>query len=186
MKRKGHYSGFLGILIQQCPPSYLSHAPFWPLLPPDPSPTPFPDHTPLIKPMQWVWRWSWNIKRCSSRTQNILKDRTCNGRIPARLFHFLFRDNRWLNSWVSAYIYIFILSLGASNICRMQCCGSGSVSQRYGSGSFHHQAKRVRKTLIPTSLWLFIFKNYVNVPSNSKAKNWEKQIFLMPYSWSLT
>jgi hypothetical protein len=33
---------------------------------------------------------------------------------------------------------------------------SGPVSQRYGSGSgsFHHQAKIVIKTLIPTVLWL--------------------------------
>ncbi len=34
--------------------------------------------------------------------------------------------------------------------------GSGSISQRYGcgseSGSFYHQAKKVRKTLIPTAL----------------------------------
>ncbi len=30
--------------------------------------------------------------------------------------------------------------------------GSGSISQRYGSGSFYHQAKIVRKTLIPTAL----------------------------------
>ncbi len=31
---------------------------------------------------------------------------------------------------------------------------SGSTSQRYGSGSgfFYHQAKKVRKTLIPTAL----------------------------------
>jgi hypothetical protein len=29
---------------------------------------------------------------------------------------------------------------------------SGSISQRYGSGSFHQQAKIVRKTLIPTVL----------------------------------
>ncbi len=29
---------------------------------------------------------------------------------------------------------------------------SGSISQRYGSGSFYHQAKIVRKTLIPTVL----------------------------------
>ncbi len=45
-----------------------------------------------------------------------------------------------------------------------------------GSGSFHHQPKIVRKTLIPTVLWpLFDFlslKNYVNVPSKSnKQKN---------------
>jgi hypothetical protein len=36
--------------------------------------------------------------------------------------------------------------------------GSGSISQRYGSGSgsgyFYHQAKTVRKTLIPTALRL--------------------------------
>ncbi len=32
--------------------------------------------------------------------------------------------------------------------------GSGSISQRYGSGSFYHQAKPVRKTLIPTAMWL--------------------------------
>ncbi len=30
--------------------------------------------------------------------------------------------------------------------------GSGSTSQRYGSGSLYHQAKIVRKTLIPTVL----------------------------------
>jgi hypothetical protein len=30
--------------------------------------------------------------------------------------------------------------------------GSGSISQRYGSGSLYHQAKMVRKTLIPTVL----------------------------------
>jgi hypothetical protein len=36
----------------------------------------------------------------------------------------------------------------------IQCCGSGSVSQRSGStsGSFYHQAKIVSKTLIPTVL----------------------------------
>ncbi len=34
--------------------------------------------------------------------------------------------------------------------------GSGSTSQRYGSGSFYHHAKIVRKTLIPPILWLFL------------------------------
>ncbi len=38
--------------------------------------------------------------------------------------------------------------------------GSESVSQRYGSGSFYHQAKIVRKTLIPTVLWLLIFDKW--------------------------
>ncbi len=58
--------------------------------------------------------------------------------------------------------------------------GSGSISQRYGSGYgsgfFYHQAKIVRKPLIPTSLWrlfdLLSLKNDVNVPSKSnKQKN---------------
>ncbi len=34
--------------------------------------------------------------------------------------------------------------------------GSGSISQRNGSGSFYHQAKKVTKTLIPTVLWLLL------------------------------
>jgi hypothetical protein len=53
--------------------------------------------------------------------------------------------------------------------------GSGSTSQRYGFRSFYHQAKRVRKTLIPTVcdlFWTFFFENDVNVPSKSnKQKN---------------
>ncbi len=63
--------------------------------------------------------------------------------------------------------------------------GFGSINQRYGSGSrsgsgsFYYQAKIVRKTLIPTALWLlFDFlssKKYVNVPSKSnKQKNFLK------------
>ncbi len=44
---------------------------------------------------------------------------------------------------------------------------SGSISQRYGSGSFHHHAKIVIKTLIPTVLRLLLdflsLKNDVNV-----------------------
>ncbi len=31
-----------------------------------------------------------------------------------------------------------------------------------GSGSFHHQAKIVRKTLIPTALWLFFYLSLKN------------------------
>ncbi len=60
--------------------------------------------------------------------------------------------------------------------------GSGSISQRYGSGSgsFYHQAKKVRKTLIPTALWLFIFENVVHVPSKSnKQKNCLKNLFFV-------
>ncbi len=58
-----------------------------------------------------------------------------------------------------------------------------SVSQRYRSGSFYHQAKIVRKTLIPTVLWLLYdflsLKNDVNVPVTS---NKQKTNFLLT-SW---
>ncbi len=63
---------------------------------------------------------------------------------------------------------------------------SGSVSQRYGSGSgsFYHQAKIVWKTLIPTVLWLLYdflsLKNDVNAPFKSnKQKNYEKKKFVL-------
>ncbi len=46
--------------------------------------------------------------------------------------------------------------------------GSGSVCQRYGSGSFHHQAKTVKKIFIYTVLWIIYdflsLKNDVHVP----------------------
>ncbi len=53
--------------------------------------------------------------------------------------------------------------------------GSGSISQRYGSGSgsFYDQAKIVRKTWIPTALclfWLLSLKIHVNVPSKSNKQ----------------
>jgi hypothetical protein len=49
-----------------------------------------------------------------------------------------------------------------------QRCGSGS-------GSFHQQAKIVRKTLIPTVLEFLSLKNDLNVPSKS---NKQKNFFL--------
>jgi hypothetical protein len=49
--------------------------------------------------------------------------------------------------------------------------GYGSISQRHGSGYFYHQAKIVRKTLIPNFLLLLFdflsLKNDVNVCSKS-------------------
>ncbi len=52
--------------------------------------------------------------------------------------------------------------------------GSGSISQRHGSGSFYHQAKIVRKILISTVLRLLYdflsLKNNVNVPSKSNKQ----------------
>ena len=67
--------------------------------------------------------------------------------------------------------------------------GSRSTSQRYGSksGSFYHQAKIVRKTLVSTFLWLlyhfFSLKNDLNVPSKS---NMRKKLFSISFllaSW---
>jgi hypothetical protein len=57
--------------------------------------------------------------------------------------------------------------------------GSGSVRQRYGSGSFFTKQKKiVRKTLISTVLLLlfdfFSLKNDVNIPSKS---NKQKSVF---------
>ncbi len=51
---------------------------------------------------------------------------------------------------------------------------------RYGSWSFYHQAKIVRKPLIPTALWLLFdfwsLKNDLNVPSKG---NKQKNFFLV-------
>ncbi len=52
--------------------------------------------------------------------------------------------------------------------------GSGFISQRYGSESFYHQAKIIRKTLIPTAFWLLFYFLSLKMPSNSnKQKNVE-------------
>ncbi len=63
-----------------------------------------------------------------------------------------------------------------------QCCGSGS-----GSGSFYYQAKIVRKTLIPTDLWLLFdfisLKNDVNVPSKSNQQENFFSISFLLASW---
>ncbi len=58
--------------------------------------------------------------------------------------------------------------------------GSGSVSKRYGSGSgsFHHQAKIVRKTFISTVLWLwlFIFEEWCKCTFKSNKEKYKKKI----------
>ncbi len=68
--------------------------------------------------------------------------------------------------------------------------GSGSTTQMYGSGSFYHYAKIVRKILIPSVLWLLFnflsFRNYVNVPLKSnKQKNFKlhQNICFLLASW---
>ncbi len=68
------------------------------------------------------------------------------------------KEHRPLKTWNFSFLWYFLPF--------WQCCGSGStsgygsvgsiVSHKYGSGSFHHQAKIKRKTLISTVLRLFI------------------------------
>jgi hypothetical protein len=60
--------------------------------------------------------------------------------------------------------------------------GSGSISQRYGSGSFYHQAK----ILLPL-FDLISLKNYVNVHSKrNKQKNlWKTNLFFTASSMSM-
>ncbi len=72
---------------------------------------------------------------------------------------------------------------------RNQCSGSGSTGSTcfFGASWIRiHQAKLIRKTLIPTVLWLlldfFSLKNYVNVPLKS---NMQKNIFLLVFCWRL-
>ncbi len=64
--------------------------------------------------------------------------------------------------------------------------GSGSISQRYVSGSFYHQAKIVRKTLIPTVLRLLFdflsLKNDANYLQKIGNKQKEKNCFVLA-SW---
>ncbi len=67
--------------------------------------------------------------------------------------------------------------------------GSGSSSQRHSScsGSFFHQAKKIRKTLIPTVvLLLFGFlssRKDVNVPSKSNEQKTFLKISFLLASW---
>ncbi len=107
--------------------------------------------------------------------------------------------------WKAAYLIFARLG----EVGRNQCCksgsesgstrstcfgphGSGSISQRYGSGygsdsgfgPFYHQAKTARNTLIPFVLWLFFdflsLKNDVNVPSKSNMQeNFFKLVFCL-------
>jgi hypothetical protein len=79
------------------------------------------------------------------------------------------------------------------HVFRTHGFGSGSISQRYGSesgsqsGSLYHQAKIVRKALIPTVFWLLLnfisLKNDVNVPSKSNKQ--KKFFFKLVFCWRL-
>ncbi len=122
------------------------------------------------------WRWVLmrdflNFERFSKVVFWLSKQRgTIVPRNPLSSSHF-----KWVCFSVadpdpdSSYLYVF----GPP--------GSGSISQRCGSGSgsFYYRAKIERKTLIPTALWLlfdFIYlKDDVSVPSKS---NKQKNFFL--------
>ncbi len=81
--------------------------------------------------------------------------------LPGKLFFSL---------WHMAYAVLRIRSRTGGS----PGSGSGSISPRYGSGSFYLQAKLVRKTLIPTILWLLYdflsLKSDVNVTLKSNNK----------------
>ncbi len=61
--------------------------------------------------------------------------------------------------------------------------GSGSISLMYGSGSFYHQAKLVRKTLIRLHFDFLPLKNDVNVPSKSNKQKKQKKYTFLLVSW---
>jgi len=64
--------------------------------------------------------------------------------------------------------------------------GSGSISQMYGSGSFYNQAKKVRKTLIPTDLWLsFDFLSLKNDLMYLQKVISRKTFFKVVFCWCL-
>ncbi len=76
----------------------------------------------------------------------------------------------------------------ASWISMTKIAGSGSTSgSEYGSGSFYHQAKIVRNTLVPTVLWFLLdflsLKNDVNVPLKSKKQKNVIKFFVFLASW---
>ncbi len=87
-------------------------------------------------------------------------------------YHCIMEEEK-MNILILIYLFLFLYSYSYSKqICQRQDLyriririhripffgplGSGSTSQRCGSGSFYHYAKIVKKTLIPTILWLFM------------------------------
>jgi hypothetical protein len=72
----------------------------------------------------------------------------------------------------SGIYYLFISSVADPDPPVFGPPGSGSTSQRYGFGSvsFYHHAKIVRKTLMPSIFDFLSLKNDVNVPSKSNKQ----------------
>jgi hypothetical protein len=88
----------------------------------------------------------------------------------------LFTDIRSIHSGWSGSFRLLLSSVPDPDSHALGPPGSGSISQRYGSGSFYHQAKIVRKTtFIPTVLslrdffWTFyLWKMYLQKVINRK------------------
>ncbi len=116
------------------------------------------------KMFSFLFMWIKMLVFCRTSWTEYSTVRVITGHIWRKLFRFV----SWIGLFLSSVRYpgppdphVF----GSIS----QRYGSGSISQRYESGSFYHQAKTLRKTLIPTVLWLLLdflsLKNYVNVPS---------------------
>ncbi len=112
-----------------------------------------------------------DVRKAFSPPENIQHFTTCSF-FNLSFFRFHEIQIHWPNSiWILIPSLLLRSELTEERL--KQCCGSGSESVGSvwfgppGSGSFHHQANIVRKTLIPTVLWpLFDFlflKNDVNV-----------------------
>ncbi len=95
-----------------------------------------------------------------------------------------FRNNAEVINYHQIYICAHIYSRNYSSVADPDPQifgppGSGSVSvgERYASGSFYHQTKILRKTLIPTVLWLFFSETWCMysvywVPSKSNKQKY--------------
>ncbi len=118
-------------------------------------------HLFLIKKTFTVWSQDHFLTNWSSYSQKNLKvNQNETDRIIHRSTSFRYRVSQERpRNYERKINFVF----GQVRTCSSQCCGygsghvgsgSGSDSQSYGSGSFYHQAKIVKKTLIPTVLWL--------------------------------
>jgi hypothetical protein len=89
--------------------------------------------------------------------------------------------------WLMYHIRILLFSsLTFKTPRKTNIFGSGSISLRYGSGSFCHQATLVKKPwfLIFCDFFDFLsFKNYVKVPSKSIKQNNFLYICFLLASW---
>jgi hypothetical protein len=94
--------------------------------------------------------WSWHK---SARISDMCRSKF----FPCRLCVFLAGKRKIRQSVVAKYL-LFSSVPDPPDPHVFGPPGSGSTSQRYGSGtgSFYHHAKIIRKTLIPSILWLLL------------------------------